>query len=111
MSDLSIVEVLDGVSVVSAADLVVISEIGRQEMPVDQIFPALLGWRYVAESLAGDTDPMEYVFLLEIRIPFSQGRKSDYGGPDPLEQESSLDLSLPLPFPFEGALFGTCALM
>ena len=40
--DLSIIEVLDGVSVVSAANLVVISEIGRQEMPVDQIFLILL---------------------------------------------------------------------
>ena len=43
VSDLSIVEVLDGVNVVSAANLVVISEIGRQEMPVDRIFPILLG--------------------------------------------------------------------
>ena len=55
----------------------------------------------IAEPLAGDTDP--------------QGRKSEHGGPDPLYipgvAESSLDLSLPLPFPFGGALFGTCAFM
>ena len=43
VSDLSTIEVLDGVTVVSAANLVVISEIGRQEMTVDHIFPVLLG--------------------------------------------------------------------
>ena len=43
-SDLSasVVKVLDGVNVLGAANLVVISEIGRQEMPVDQIFPILV---------------------------------------------------------------------
>ena len=44
VSDGSVVEKLDVVNVVSAANLVVTSEVGSHELLADQIFPIPLGW-------------------------------------------------------------------
>ena len=43
VSDGSVAEKLDGVSVMCAANLVVTSVIGSHELPSDPIFPVLLG--------------------------------------------------------------------